>query len=115
MKKKLQPALRRTTKRHKADNNNYPARKTLKKLRFRRVNSMFRFRAGPHGDWTPWCKRDLGHVGTLFLSIKKLSADTADGDSKIVAYEMKKFGYFEHTGCETAVMLREHFGYKKLR
>ena len=37
------------------------------------------FSAGSHGDWTPWCKRDLGHVGTLFLSIKKLSADTADG------------------------------------
>jgi len=74
----------------------------------------------PYGDWSlPYeeaCEETSSLLVDRFYKGQGITPETAkDEILKMVDWEKSKFGYYEDTtAAETATMLREYFGYKKV-
>jgi hypothetical protein len=74
----------------------------------------------PFGDWSlPYedaCEETSAILVDAYYRNKALTADIVNQEIlAVVAWEKIKFGYYENTSAaETAVILREYFGYKRV-
>jgi hypothetical protein len=74
----------------------------------------------PRGDWSlPWqeaCEEASAILVDLFWKNGNYSLEQMEAAIRVaVDWQMKKFGYYEHTtAAETALMIKELYGYKKV-
>ncbi|MCC6934732.1 MAG: C39 family peptidase [Candidatus Yanofskybacteria bacterium] len=74
----------------------------------------------PFGDWSlPWqeaCEEASALLVDAYWRGATVSADSVAAEiQRLVAWEQERFGYYQHTtAAETALMLREVYGYRRV-